>query len=41
MLGNFGFVLVLSVVAFIIPLAAIVVGKLLAPRRPAAIKDYT
>ncbi len=41
MLGNFGFVLVLSVVAFIIPLAAIVVGKLLAPRRPDAIKNST
>ena len=34
MLGNFGFVLALSFVALIIPLAAIVVGRLLAPRRP-------
>lgn len=41
MLGNFGFVLALSVVAFIIPLAAILVGKLLAPRRPDAIKNST
>ena len=41
MLGNFGFVLILSTVAFIIPLAAIVVGKLLAPRRPDAIKNST
>lgn len=41
MLGNFAFVLVLSIVAFIIPLAAIVVGKLIAPRRPDAIKNST
>ena len=41
MLGNFGFVLALSFVAFIIPLAAIVVGRLLAPRRPDPIKNST
>ena len=39
MLGNFGFVLILSIVAFIIPLAAIVLGALLGPKRPDAIKN--
>lgn len=41
MLGNFGFVLILSIVAFIIPLAAIVLGALLGPKRPDAIKNAT
>ena len=41
MLGNFGFILALSAVALIIPIGAIVVGKLLAPRRPDAIKNST
>lgn len=41
MLGNFAFVLVLSIVAFVIPLAAILVGMLLAPRRPDAVKNST
>ncbi len=41
MLGNFAFVLALSVVAFIIPVAAIVLGVLLGPRRPDPIKTDT
>lgn len=41
MLGNFAFILTLSVVAFIIPVAAILVGYLLGPRRPDAIKTDT
>ena len=41
MLGNFAFVLVLSAVAFIIPLGAIVVGSLFGPRKPDPIKTDT
>lgn len=41
MLGNFAFVLILSVIAFIIPVAAIVLGALLGPRRPNAVKNAT
>lgn len=41
MLGNFAFILILSTIAFIIPLAAIVLGALLGPRRPDAIKTGT
>jgi len=41
MLGNFAFVLILSVIAFIIPLAAVVIGAILGPRRPDAIKNDT
>lgn len=41
MLGNFSFVLALSIVAFIIPLAAIVMGWLLGPKRPDPIKNDT
>lgn len=41
MLGNFAFILILSVVAFIIPLAAILIGALLGPRRPNAVKNAT
>ena len=41
MLSNFAFVLALRVVAFIIPLAAIVIGYLLGPRRPDPIKTDT
>lgn len=41
MLGNFAFILILSGVAFIIPLAAILIGYLLGPRRPDPIKTDT
>jgi NADH-quinone oxidoreductase subunit A len=41
MLGDYGFVLVLSLVAFIIPLSAILIGWLLGPRRPDSIKTDT
>jgi NADH-quinone oxidoreductase subunit A len=41
MLGNFAFVLILSAIAFIIPVAAIVIGALLGPRRPNAVKNAT
>jgi len=41
MLGNFAFVLALSAIAFIIPVAAIVIGVLLGPRRPNAVKNAT
>jgi NADH:ubiquinone oxidoreductase subunit 3 (subunit A) len=41
MLGDFAFVLALSVVAFIIPLAAILMGWLLGPKRPDRIKNDT
>lgn len=41
MLGNFAFIMILSVVAFIIPLSAIVIGALLGPRRPNAVKNAT
>jgi len=41
MLEQYGFVLILSVIAFIIPLVAIVVGALLGPKRPDPIKNAT
>lgn len=41
MLGDFAFVLALSVVAFIIPLSAILIGWLLGPKRPDPIKNDT
>lgn len=41
MLSNYGFVLVLSAVAFIIPLSAVVIGWLLGPKRPDPIKNDT
>lgn len=41
MLGNFAFVLILSLVAFIIPLGAVVVGSLFGPRKPDPIKTDT
>ncbi len=41
MLGNFGFILILSTIALIIPLAAVVLGAILGPRRPDAIKTAT
>lgn len=41
MLGNFAFILILSIIALIIPVAAIVIGSLLGPRRPDQIKNDT
>lgn len=41
MLGNFAFILILSMIALIIPVAAIVIGALLGPRRPDQIKNDT
>jgi NADH-quinone oxidoreductase subunit A len=41
MLGNFAFILILSTIAFIIPFAAVVLGAILGPRRPDAIKTDT
>ena len=41
MLEQYGFVLILSVIAFIIPLIAIVVGALLGPKRPDPVKNAT
>ena len=41
MLSQWGFVLVLSAIAVIIPVAAIVLGHFLGPRRPDPIKNET
>lgn len=41
MLSNYAFVLILSAIAFIIPLAAVVIGSLLGPRRPDPVKNAT
>ena len=39
MLSNYAFVLILSALAFIIPLSAVVIGGLLGPKRPDPIKN--
>ena len=41
MLFQYGFILVLSVLALIIPVAAIILGRLLGPHRPDPIKNAT
>jgi len=41
MLEQYGFVLILSGIAFIIPLTAIIAGALLGPKRPDPIKNAT
>jgi NADH:ubiquinone oxidoreductase subunit 3 (subunit A) len=41
MLQNFGFILILSVLAFILPLVAVVLGYFLGPRRPDPVKNAT
>ena len=41
MLAQYGFVLILSALAFVVPLAAVVAGALLGPRRPDPIKNAT
>ena len=41
MLGKYGFVLILSALAFIIPAAAVISGHILGPRRPNSIKNAT
>ena len=41
MLSNYAFVLILSALAFIIPLSAVVIGGLLGPKRPDPIKNAT
>lgn len=41
MLEKYGFVLILSAIAFIIPLGSIVLGHFLGPRRPNSIKNDT
>lgn len=41
MLSQWGFVLILSVIAMIIPVAAITIGHFLGPRRPDPIKNET
>ena len=41
MLAQYGFVLILSALAFVVPLAAVVAGSLLGPRRPDPIKNAT
>jgi len=41
MLSQYGFILILSGIAMIIPVAAITIGHLLGPRRPDPIKNAT
>ena len=41
MLEKYGFILILSTLAFIVPLAAILIGHFLGPRKPDAIKNDT
>lgn len=41
MLEQYAFVLILSVLAFVVPLSAVVLGFLLGPRRPDPIKSGT
>ena len=41
MLSNYAFVLILSAIAFVLPFAAVVIGGLLGPHRPDAIKNAT
>src|SRR5690606_5091956 len=41
MLSNYAFVLILSVLAFTLPLVAVVLGWLLGPKRPDAVKNAT
>jgi len=41
MLSNYAFVLILSVLAFVLPTTAVVLGWLLGPKRPDPIKDST
>ncbi len=41
MLGQYGFILILAVFAFILPGVAVLLGMLLGPRRPDAIKNAT
>ena len=41
MLSNYGFILILSVLAFIVPATAIGIGVLLGPKRPDPIKNST
>jgi NADH-quinone oxidoreductase subunit A len=41
MLSNYAFILILSVLALIVPVAAVTIGILLGPRRPDPIKTST
>lgn len=41
MLQNYAFILILSVIAFAIPLAAILIGHFVGPRRPDPVKNDT
>jgi NADH-quinone oxidoreductase subunit A len=41
MLEKYAFILILSVVAFLVPLSAVVIGYLLGPKRPDPIKNDT
>lgn len=41
MLQQYGFILILSGIAFIVPLAAVLIGHFLGPRRPNPIKNDT
>ena len=41
MLNQYGFILILSGIALLIPVAAILIGHFLGPRRPDAIKNET
>ena len=41
MLSNYAFILILSVLAFALPLVAVVLGSLLGPKRPDAVKNAT
>lgn len=41
MLSNYAFILILTVLAFIVPIAAITIGMLLGPKRPDPIKTST
>jgi NADH:ubiquinone oxidoreductase subunit 3 (subunit A) len=41
MLENYGFLLILSILAFVLPTVAIIMGWLLGPRRPDPVKSAT
>ena len=41
MLSNYGFILILSVLALIVPVTAVTIGVLLGPRRPDPVKTST
>lgn len=41
MLENFGFLLILSILAFVLPTVAVLLGWLLGPRRPDPVKHAT